>query len=348
LTAGAPQTAAHAKRRKYSWLRWAGGAVGLAGLVWVLSRIDFEQFLSAIARAEPGYILLVLLGIAGEQWVRAWKWRQLLWPIRPIATIPLFGSIMAGYFGNLVIPVGVSALIRSWLVARRENLRTSTVLATAALDRLIDGIVFSGFIPIVLVLVAIPDPTGGIRAGLGWSGGVSLALFISALVGLAAFRLSAERGGLGRCIARLPVRLAEPLHRLAVSFSQGIVWPAAAWRRAGIIAASFAIKLIAATHFLWAGLALGVVLRPADYLFLLVFLGFVHVISHFGRVPAGFTVGAVFALGLLGVAEEQALAMTLIVQGGSLLTISAVGALALWVQGVGLAEIRTARAAERA
>ena len=71
--------------------------------------------------------------------------------------------------------------------------------------------------------------------------------------------------------------------------------------------ASVVIKLIALTHILWAGLAFGVVLRPADYVFLLVFLGFRIILTRFARILGGFFVGAIFALDLLGVPEEQAL-----------------------------------------
>jgi hypothetical protein len=114
------------------------------------------------------------------------------------------------------------------------------------------------------------------------------------------------------------------------------------WRRLGIVLATIAIKLIAATHFLWAGLALGVLLRPGDYLFLLVFLGFLHVLTHFARITAGFTVGAIFALGLLGATEEQAVAMVLIVQIANLLAVTVTGAPALWLRGVALEELRAA------
>ena len=51
--------------------------------------------------------------------------------------------------------------------------------------------------------------------------------------------------------------------------------------------ASVVIKLIALTHILWAGLAFGVVLRPADYVFLLVFLGFRIILTRFARILGG-------------------------------------------------------------
>lgn len=332
------------------WAPWIGGAAGVAALAWVLRGIDLNRLLVVLAGADLKFLVLVPVAIAGEQLVRAWKWRQLLYPIRSIGTLGLFGAIMAGYFASLVIPFGASPLVRSWLVARREGLRTSSVLATVAIDRLVDGIVFAGFVPIALVLVAVPDPTGGIRAGLSWGAGGSLVLFVVLLLALAGYRSQAMRGAhwLTWGINRLPRRVAEPTHRLARSFAEGIVWPKEAGRRLGIVLASVLIKLIAATHLLWAGLALGVLLRPGDYLFLLVFLGFLVILAHFARIVAGFTIGAVFALGLLGVPEEQALAMALIVQGASLLTVAGIGALTLWWQGVALGELRAARGGDRA
>jgi hypothetical protein len=108
------------------------------------------------------------------------------------------------------------------------------------------------------------------------------------------------------------------------------------------VLASALIKLFAAMHFLWAGLALGVALRPGQYLFLLVFLGFLVILGHFARVAGSFVVGAIVALGLFGVPEEEALAMVLIVEGANILSVTSIGAFALWRQGVALSELRAA------
>ena len=106
--------------------------------------------------------------------------------------------------------------------------------------------------------------------------------------------------------------------------------------------ASLVMKLFAATQFFWAGLAFGLVLRPAEYLFVMVFIGFLVILGHFARVAGSFIVGALFALNLLGVPSEQALAMVLVVEASNLLSVAGVGAVALWSQGIGIAEIRAA------
>ncbi|MEO7852389.1 MAG: lysylphosphatidylglycerol synthase transmembrane domain-containing protein [Rubrivivax sp.] len=326
------------------WLPWIGALIGAATLAWVLRHFDFDRFVTTLAGTDWRFVAVMLLAIAAEQLVRAWKWRQLLYPMRPVGTLPLFGAIMAGYLLAFLLPFGLASIARSWLVARRESLKLSAVLATVALDRLTDGVVFACLVPIALLSVVFPDPTGSIRSGLVWAGAGSFVLFALLLIALAAYRHGAlgADGRLLRLVDRLPARIAGSVRRVAASFAEGITWPRQAWRGAGIVLASAFIKVIAATHFLWAGLAFGVVLQPAQYLFLIVFLGFLVVLGHFIRLAGSFLIGAVFVLGLFGVAEEQAFAMALVVQTGSMLVVAASGALAMWQQGIALAQVRAA------
>ena len=314
----------------------------MALFAFVLWRIDYRRFGDVLANARIEYLMLVPAAVALEQLVRAWKWRQILYPLRSVGTLRLFGAIMAGYLGNILIPFGVSPLLRSWLVARLERLKMSAVLATVAIDRLIDGVVFTILVAVVLTLAVFPDPTGNLRLGLIVGAAGSLVLFVALLWLLAQHkrRMANATSRLQWLITCLPLRLADQSRRLLTSFAEGIVWPAARWRRLAIGLSSLVVKLIAATHFLWAGLAFGVVLRPLNYLFLVVFLGFIVILTHFARLAGGFIVGAVFALGLFGVNEEVALAMVLVVQIGSMLSVSAIGAFALWRNGIAIGELQ--------
>ena len=331
------------------WLIGSAIIVGLA-LVWLLRGVDADRLYIVIARADPVFLVILLVTVAAEQIVRAWKWRQLLHGLRPVGTLRLFGTIMAGYFVGMLIPLGISPLVRSWLVARLETLNTGTVLATAAIDRLVDGLVFTVFVFAALGLAVFPDP-GGVRFGLLAGGAGSLVLFASILAALARYKNRAGRpdAWITRLAGWLPARFSGAVKAFAASFAEGIVWPREAWRGGAIVLASFAIKIVALSYFLWAGLAFGIVLAAADYLFLLVFLGFLVIVSRAARIPGGFLVGSVFALDLLGVEAEVALAMTAAVQFATILTVATVGAFALWRQGMTLDGLRAVgrEAAER-
>jgi len=326
-----------------SWWPIGGALISAFALGWILWRVDFARLYDTFLQARLGFALLVPLAIALEQWLRAWKWRQLLYAIRPIATLRLFGAIMAGYFANVLIPLGVSPIVRSLLIARLEALGTGTVLATAAIDRFIDGVIFAGFVAFALAFTVFPDPDGNIRFGLTVGGAGGLVLFALLLLLLARWKIRAGRDSdwAVRLGARLPVRMAGPIQAFLQSFAAGIVWPREFRRGAAILSASIGIKLIAMSHFLWAGLAFGVVLQFSDYLFLLVFLGFLVILTRLARIPGGFLVGGVLALDQLGVAGEQALAIVLLVYFASLLTVSGIGAFALWRNGITLGQLQS-------
>ena len=328
------------------WWSIVGALTGLLALAWVFSRVEYDRIFEVLNQTNTVYVLMLPLAIAAEQLVRAWKWRQLLFAIRPVGTLRLFGAIMAGYFLNVLFPFGISPVARSWLIARLEALKLSTVLATAAIDRLVDGLIFTGFVAVVVVFAIFPDPTSNIRQGLIVGGAGSFVLFTLLLFGLSRFKHRVARPDtwIMRLSGRLPVRLVGPVQKLMPSFAQGVVWPQEAWRGLCIVLASIVIKMIAISHFLLAGLAFRLVLHPLDYVFLVVFLGFLIILSRLVRIPGGFFVGAIFALDLLGVPEEEALSMVLLVQVSSLLAIVSIGAFALWRSGIALDELRFAKA----
>lgn len=328
--------------------RWLGAASGLVLLAWVLRDLDPSRFLAILAKAEIWPLLLLPAATVLEQLLRAFKWRQMLYPLRPVGTWRLFGAIMAGYLANLAAPVRVSPLVRAWLIARLEALRTSTLLATVALDRLIDGIVFVAFTALALELVRFPDAGGAIREGLRWGALGSLVVFSGSIAALVAFsrrRRNRAPGARLRLIGWLPRRWRDPVRDFVRHFFEGVVWPSEAWRGAAIVTTSIVIKIVAISYFLWAGLAFGVVLTPEGYLFLMVFLGFLVILAGTLRIVGGFTAGAVFVLEGLGVEVEKALAMTLIVQAATLSTVAVSGAAALWAQGMTLTGAFTQRAA---
>src|SRR5713101_1570030 len=196
------------------WLPWLGALIGVAALAWVLRGFDLNRFRAVAVNADLRFVLLVPVVVVVEQIVRGWKWRQLLWPLRSIGSIYLFGAVMAGYLLAIVVPFGFGTVARSWLVARRENLKFTTVLATVALDRLTDGIVFACLVPAAVLFVVFPD-SGGVRAGLIWGGAGSLVLLIALLAGLAIYRRQAldPTARLMRLMGRLPSRMVMPMRQ---------------------------------------------------------------------------------------------------------------------------------------
>ncbi len=329
------------RRKIIRWLVPAlGAALAIGVLFWLYRDLDFDRFVTGLASAEPWWLVALAGTILAEQLLRGWKWRQILYDLKPISSWRLFGAILAGYGVGTLVPLGVSPLVRSWLIARLENLRLASVLVTAAIERFIDGVVFATIVGAVALAGQIPSIEGGLRNGLAVAGALNLALFGVLLWLLFSARKSLGRGDarISRALDWLATKGGGRLTGIRAAIAEGIVWPRARWRQWGVIGASLGMKAIAASHFLWAGLAIGVVLRPFDYLFLLVFAGFALVLARFIRVPGGFVIGAGFALNILGVEDEAALAMILFNNAFSILLMVGVGLMVFWRSGV---EIKT-------
>ena len=59
--------------------------------------LDPAAFLRAVSTGDPAWLGVLAATILAEQLTRGWKWRQILFDLKPISTFRLFGAVMAGY-----------------------------------------------------------------------------------------------------------------------------------------------------------------------------------------------------------------------------------------------------------
>ncbi len=328
------------KMRRWVW-PIVGATVAMAALFTLYRGLDLALFLKELRFANLYWIVVLGASILFEQLIQGWKWRQLLFAIKPIASLRLTAAFLAGYGANALVPLGISPLVRSWLVARLEDLRMASVLVTTVISRFVDGIVFALIAAGVAIVGKIPTVEGDIRTGLAVAGALNLLLFSLALGLLLRAGPMLEREN--PLICRLIDWLANKNSRLTGlrdGLRQGIIWPRDLNRQLNIVGASVLMKAVAATNFLWAGLAVGIRLTISDYLFLMVFAGFSLVLSRFIRLPGGFIVGSAFALSIVGVADEKALAMILFSHITALTLVVGIGLGVLWRSGVTIREMK--------
>jgi glycosyltransferase 2 family protein len=331
------------KRIATRWiLPLAGGAVAVAAIFYLYQGLNFGRFLTGLRGANPWWIAMLAVTILLEQLVNGWKWRQILYDLKPVSSLRLTGAMLAGYGANVLVPLGISPLVRSWLIARLEALQMGTVLTTTIIARFIDGVVFALFAGIVVVAGKVPQINGNLELGLSVAGALNLALFGGLLWVMFRFRTVFAREGLWLCrlFDWVAARFRANGMALRQSLCDGVIWPRTRARRLAVILGAIAAKGVAATHFLWAGLSVGVVLAPFDYLFLMVFAGFSMVLSRFVRVPGGFVIGSAFAFQLLGVSDEQALLMILFNYVITIVLVVVIGLVILWQSGIDIREAR--------
>jgi glycosyltransferase 2 family protein len=117
-----------------------GYTLSIGCLVWVLHNYPIDQLPAQIRTLDWRWMLLGVSLDLSVYICHAWRWDLLL---RGIERVPLWRTVQAvyiGLFANEVLPLRVGEVIRCYLLAHWNDLLLSVVFASAAVERLIDGL----------------------------------------------------------------------------------------------------------------------------------------------------------------------------------------------------------------
>jgi uncharacterized protein (TIRG00374 family) len=129
------------RRRIPGWLpQVMGYTVSAACLAWVLHGYDFHQLANDFRTLDWKWVALSVIADLVVYVVHGWRWQTLLAPVAQLSFWRTVQSIYIGLFANEVLPLRPGELIRCYLLAHWNDLRFSVGLASAALERVIDGI----------------------------------------------------------------------------------------------------------------------------------------------------------------------------------------------------------------
>lgn len=104
-------------------------------------KVDFGVFLSSFRQIDLKYAALIVLTIFLSMFIRAYKWKYLLRPVKKVRTGSLFKTIIAGFMVNAIFPARLGEVYRAYMLSRLEKISKSTVFATVVLERVFDGLV---------------------------------------------------------------------------------------------------------------------------------------------------------------------------------------------------------------
>jgi uncharacterized protein (TIRG00374 family) len=130
------------KRRKLPG--WVFQALGYAGsaicLVWVMHGYNWRELFVTIRELDWRWVLLAVMADLTVYISHAWRWKTLLAPVIRLRFWRTVQAIYIGLFANEVLPLRTGEVIRCYLLAHWNNMRISLSLASAALERMIDGL----------------------------------------------------------------------------------------------------------------------------------------------------------------------------------------------------------------
>lgn len=134
---------------------WGGLAylVAVLCLLWVFRGVDFHSFIHQFEILKPGYLAFAILFNTAVYFSNALRWSILL---RPLARVKYWRAVQAVYIGlylNEVLPLRPGEIVRCYLLSRWSKLPLSNLFASAALERVLDGLwTLAGFFAVTMAV----------------------------------------------------------------------------------------------------------------------------------------------------------------------------------------------------
>jgi glycosyltransferase 2 family protein len=187
-------------------------------------RTDLHKLYGSIKSVKYGWIVLSVVLLFFAHYLRAWRWRFMLNPVKlNISMRSLFSGVMVGYMMNNMIP-RAGELARPYAVGKLEDIPKSAAFGTIVIERLIDTLTF------LLLVAALPLLyTGPLTESFPWltSAGVIITLVT---LGMCAFLIALMvrrdwANALLRIVERwLPVKFREKVDTLVHHFLDGLLF----------------------------------------------------------------------------------------------------------------------------
>jgi glycosyltransferase 2 family protein len=155
------------------WQFWLGILISLVFLYFALVGLDLEHVWSSMQSANYVWLLPGIAVYFVGVWVRAWRWKALLRPIKSISTSKMFPVTTIGYMGNNIFPARAGELLRSVILRDREGVPVSASLATIIVERIFDGMIMLAFVffnlPGLIRVTGSEGFAGSIQQIAGWA-----------------------------------------------------------------------------------------------------------------------------------------------------------------------------------
>ena len=117
-----------------------GYALSAGCLIWVLHGFPISELGPTLRSLDYRWVFLAVIADLAVYVVHGWRWATLLTPVAQVSFWRTVQSIYIGLFANEVLPLRPGEVIRCYLLAHWSDLRLSLTFASAALERIIDGV----------------------------------------------------------------------------------------------------------------------------------------------------------------------------------------------------------------
>jgi glycosyltransferase 2 family protein len=281
--------------------------------------IDLARTAQELRQSSPAPIVGAVVFLFLSYWIRAWRWRYLLMPIKSIRVRPLFRSTLIGFMGNYLLPFRAGEIMRAVSIGKTQEISKSAALGSIVLERVFDGVVISLTPFLALAAVELPPWVTRVNFGL-------LALYITGLVGLV---IVTQRGWteawIQRAMVLMPMRFARRAGPIATEFLHGMKGITHGRGLLPIALLSIACWVIHGMYFFLMFTALEIELSFSAALVLQMVIGLGVILPAAPGYVGTFEYFTVLGLALFGIGHDTAFAYAVLAHICQFVPVSVVG-----------------------
>jgi uncharacterized protein (TIRG00374 family) len=288
-------------------------------LYLAMQGMDFVRTVHELKKSSPTSIVGAVFFLFLAFWIRAYRWRYLLGPIKKIPVRPLFRSTLIGFMGNYLFPFRAGEVMRAVSIGQTQNISKAAALGSIALERVFDGVVLSLTPFLLLAAVELPPWVTRVNVGL-------LTLYITGLAGLViATQRGWTEGWIQRATALLPKRLAQRVGSISLEFLRGMKGITHTGALLPVSLLSFVCWVFHGMYFFMMFTALDLELSFAAALILQMVIGLGVILPAAPGYVGNFEYFTVLGLALFGITQEAAFAYALLAHIFQFIPVTAVG-----------------------
>lgn len=308
-------------------LIWLGLAISAVFLYIAFREINFGELWQTLIQVRFVWLLPGLAIYFGAVFLRSWRWRFLLKPLKPISIGTIFPIVTIGYMGNDVFPLRMGEILRAVVLRRREGISISASLATIVVERIFDAVVVVGFVLLNLgqLFGLSSGPFAQLRGAAGWIAVIFL-LGLGIFILVAMFPEPAHRFTHAVIQRILPKRLQAPVIKVVDLFLDGLKRLSSPKDALVVFLGTFSIWMMETGLYWSVNQALGLGLNFSQ---LMLMNGVVNLVLLIPAAPGGlgtFDAAGRALLEAFGIASEPALGFTLVLRVALWLPITLLGA----------------------
>ena len=318
--------------------------LGLALIWWFAKDLNWSEVGANLRGADWPLLAAATALILSTYFVRALRWRTLLAPVSPgVRLSNLFAATSLG-FSAVFLAGRAGEIVRPVVLSSKEPVRPSASFATIMIERIFDIVAIVVFFSANLLVFDTPLAAGMSVEPIRWAGGALLAASLLSVLALVLLRR--YRRGIVDFLGRHAARLGRTLRRAIVSFVDHFAQALSVLHDARELLVASAYSLLiwgtCAVSTLLTIRAFGLDMSLSEAIFVMGFGVIGSLVPTPGGSAGAFHTAAAGALILLGVGQNQAASVSIVlhlVDFGSALIF---GVYFLMRGGISLGRLRTA------